>query len=152
MLKILNLSKRFLSPYHFIKTDFASFQKWIYAEKSQLMNVEFINTFEEVESESKCPFVVLDVRPDEEIDLADIPSTNSKGVNIPKINMSLNVVMKDPDALNKIPKDKYIICMCHAGVRSAYAAFHLKNRGYKCLNLYGGIDSISDIWEDIQKY
>lgn len=152
MLKILNLSKRFLTPFRPIKFNFATFQKWIYAEKSQLMNVEFVNTFEEVESESKCPFVILDVRPDAEIELADIPQSNSKGVNIPKINMSLNQVMKDPDALHKIPKDKYIICMCHAGMRSAYAAFHLKNRGYKCLNLYGGIDAISEIWHDIEKY
>ena len=127
----------------------SSHQKWVYAEKSQLFNVEFVNAFENVQTESRCPFVVLDVRTDPEITLADIPSTNKKGVAIPKYNIELQYLLKDPNSYYTLPKDKYVICMCHHGIRSSTAAFHLKNRGYKALNLFGGIDGLSQIWDDI---
>lgn len=51
-----------------------------------------------------------------------------------------------------IPKNKYIICLCHHGIRSAKAAFHLKNRGYKTLNLYGGLEELSKIMKDVPNY
>jgi rhodanese-related sulfurtransferase len=92
------------------------------------------------------------VRTPDEISIADIPAKNRKGVSIPKYNVEVQYLLRDPNSYFELPKDKYIICMCHHGVRSATAAFHLRNRGYKSLNLKGGIDAVSNIWDDIEKY
>ena len=116
------------------------------------MNVEFINAINKISDAKDCPFTILDVRTDQEIKYADIPQPNQNGVYIDKINIPLDQVLKDESVLQKISKDKYIICICKVGVRSSYAAFHLKNRGYSVLNLFGGINMVSDIWRDIPKY
>jgi len=137
---------------YFKQAKFASFQKWVYAEKSQLINVEFVNAFEDVQSQSKIPFCILDVREDEEIEYSDIPTTNGNNVTFTKINIPLYLLMQDENNLHKLPKDKYIICLCHEGVRSAHAAFFLNNRGFKALNLIGGINAISKIWKDVKPY
>ncbi len=54
--------------------------------------------------------------------------------------------------ISGIPKDKYIICLCHHGIRSSKVTFHLKNRGYKAINLFGGIDQLAKIMDDIPTY
>ena len=130
---------------------FFSSKPWIYAEKVQLLNVEFINAVNSLSNNEKVPFVVLDVRDYDEISYADIPSQNEKGVEIPKINISLHALTTEVSNLEKLPKDRHIICLCENGLMSARAAFHLKSRGYKALTLFGGIDGVSDIWQDIPK-
>lgn len=42
--------------------------------------------------------------------------------------------------------------MCHHGVRSSHACIFLRNKGYKVINLEGGIDEISKIVEEIPRY
>jgi len=54
-----------------------------------------------------------------------------KGFTIPKINVPMEKILRiDSEPLQEIPKNKYIICLCHHGIRSSKACFHLKNRGF----------------------
>ena len=142
---------RFFPQNYHTKLFFSS-KPWIYAEKVQLLNVEFINAVNSLSSHEKSPFVVLDVRNDDEITLADLPSQNEKGAEIPKINIPLYMLTSQSHLLERLPKDKHIICISEDGIESSRAAFHLKSRGYKALNLFGGIDGVSDLWRDIPKY
>jgi len=139
-------STNYLNPFFF------STQKWVYAEKSQLLNVEFINACQSLTSQERPPFVVLDVRDDEEVSYAKLPYQNDKGVEIPTLHIPLGLIMTNSTFLDKIPKDKYVLCLSREGRRASHAAFFLKSRGYKVLNIFGGIDGISDIWTDIPKY
>lgn len=49
--------------------------------------------------------------------------------------------------LNKIPKDKKVICMCRSGVRSQYAVMILKRNGYEAFNLEGGILAMGEYFK-----
>ena len=74
--------------------------------------------------------------------------------------------MMDSYPLGEIPQNKYIICLCHHGIRSSKACFHLKNRGfisrklkiynfwlsYKAMNLLGGIQELANHMKEIPKY
>jgi rhodanese-related sulfurtransferase len=43
--------------------------------------------------------------------------------------------------LNRIPKNREVICICQSGSRSSVAAYQLKSLGYKVSNLRGGMES-----------
>lgn len=74
--------------------------------------------------------VVLDVRTAEEFKDGHIA-------------YSLNIDVKKDDfekkALATLPKNKAVAVYCRSGRRSANAAGLLAKKGYKCVNLYGGI-------------
>ena len=74
--------------------------------------------------------VVLDVRTAEEFKDGHIA-------------YSLNIDVKKDDfekkALATLPKNKTVAVYCRSGRRSANAAGLLAKKGYKCVNLYGGI-------------
>ena len=74
--------------------------------------------------------VILDVRTAEEYKDGHIAN-------------ALNIDVKQDDfvkkAIAKLPKDKTIAVYCRSGRRSANAAEQLAKKGYKCINLYGGI-------------
>ncbi len=74
--------------------------------------------------------IVLDVRTAEEYDDAHI----AKAINI-DIKQE-NFVKK---AKSILPKKRTIAVYCRSGRRSANAAELLSKKGYKCVNLYGGI-------------
>jgi len=42
--------------------------------------------------------------------------------------------------LNRIPKDREVICICQSGSRSSAAAQQLNSLGYKVSNLRGGME------------
>lgn len=152
MFKSFKKTSTFLQFFFAYPKVYFSSKPWIYAEKVQLLNVEFINAVGSLSGYEKAPFIVLDVRDYDEVSYADIPSKNENGVEIPKINIPFHSITTQLSALEKLPKDIHIICLCEDGVMSARAAFHLKSRGYKALTLFGGIDGVSDIWQDIPKY
>ena len=60
------------------------------------------------------------------------------------IENAINIDVKEEDFLNKVesqlPKDKVIAVYCRSGKRSAMAAEMLTEKGYKVLNLEGGIE------------
>ena len=74
--------------------------------------------------------IVLDVRTVEEYDDAHIAT-------------AINIDIKQDNFVKKVkailPKNRTIAVYCRSGRRSANAAELLAKKGYKCVNLYGGI-------------
>jgi len=73
------------------------------------------------------PLVVLDVREPWELGIVRLAGT----LDIPMAEI--------PARLDELPRDKDIVVMCKAGGRSAMAADFLHRRGYRAINLAGGI-------------
>ncbi len=74
---------------------------------------------------------VLDVRTQEEVEF-----TNIGGTHIPLDELEFR--------FNELDKTEQIFCLCHHGVRSAYAAQFLSSQGFqKVFNIEGGIDAWS---------
>ena len=75
---------------------------------------------------------LLDVREDDELAIASLDG-------------ALHIVMNTiPDNLDKLPKDKPIVIMCHGGGRSAQVQMWLNANGYdNAVNLEGGIHAWS---------
>ncbi len=71
--------------------------------------------------------VMVDVREDFENDLVEFKIA----VHIP--------FSKLPDNLDKLDKNKIIICACPAGFRSNKAVEYLRYKGFKAKNLTGGL-------------
>jgi adenylyltransferase/sulfurtransferase len=81
--------------------------------------------------QSKQDYYLLDVRSHGEFEL-----TNIGGALIPLDTLE--------ERIEDIPKDKAIYCLCHHGVRSAYAANFLIHSGLtNVYNIDGGIDAWS---------
>jgi hypothetical protein len=60
--------------------------------------------------------------------------------------------MHEEELNDRIPKDKYIILVDYQGKFQGKAAFRLRNRGYKVLQTYGGILSLSDVFPSVKYY
>ena len=57
------------------------------------------------------------------------------------INGSVLIPLNDlANRMNRIPKDKVVVCICASGSRSSAAARKLEAAGYQVKNLRGGID------------
>jgi len=56
---------------------------------------------------------------------------------------SLHIPMRDiPASLDQVPKDRLILVLCHAGVRSLRVTLFLRTNGYPLVsNVAGGIDA-----------
>ena len=79
--------------------------------------------------ESGTKFVLLDVRRDDELELASIPGA----VHIPMHEIQFRV--------REIPRDRPVVVMCHRGERSHRIARFLITDGFQeVYNLEGGID------------
>ena len=74
--------------------------------------------------------VILDVRTVEEFKDGHIANA---------LNIDVNQKKFVKKAKATLPKDKTIAVYCRSGRRSANAAELLAKKGYKCVNLYGGI-------------
>ena len=86
-------------------------------------------------------FILLDVRENEELNIAKID---------PHIHIPMGEIKKRYDELKK---NKPIVVMCHGGFRSAKVCSFLNNLGFNVTNLSGGIDSWShNIDPSIKKY
>ena len=78
--------------------------------------------------EKPAPFV-LDVREPEEYNMGHIPGATL----IPLGQLS--------SKMNKLPKDKEILCVCASGSRSGSATRMLIGAGYNAVNVRGGMGS-----------
>jgi rhodanese-related sulfurtransferase len=58
-----------------------------------------------------------------------------------RVSRAIHIPMDDiPAALDRIPKDKPVVIMCHVGERSAQVVFWLQTKGYtNVYSLEGGI-------------
>lgn len=83
--------------------------------------------------ETDNPPLVLDVREAEEITICALPNF----VHIPLGNLS--------HEWNHLPKNQFIVTLCHHGYRSLQAALFLKKHGFdQVANLTGGIHAWAD--------
>jgi rhodanese-related sulfurtransferase len=71
--------------------------------------------------------VMLDVREDNEWDAGRAPEA---------MHVALNEV---PDHLDRLKRDRLIVCVCRTGVRSSRAGKFLIEQGYDAVNLEGGM-------------
>jgi rhodanese-related sulfurtransferase len=82
--------------------------------------------------DANVPFVLIDVREDDELAVASLPFAK---------HIPMGTV---PERLAEIPKDEDVVVMCHGGMRSGRVASYLRQNGYtRVANLAGGIDSWS---------
>ncbi len=82
--------------------------------------------------DANVPFVLIDVREDDELAVASLPF--AKHIRMGSV----------PERLADIPKDEDVVVMCHGGTRSGRVAHYLRQNGYtRVANLAGGIDSWS---------
>lgn len=82
------------------------------------------------------PFVILDVRTPQEMDIVGINYKNT-------IRIPMHELFKEEN-LKKLPKDKKIIVVCHTGTRSIAVALALMATGFNnVFYLKGGIASLA---------
>lgn len=77
--------------------------------------------------EDKFPCIVLDVR--EDIEVAQGMIEGAKHIPLESLPLSLD----------ELDQSKEIICVCRSGQRSNVAALFLEEKGYKALNMVGGM-------------
>lgn len=79
---------------------------------------------------------------DEDIFLVDVRNPNE--FELANIGGALIPLPELESRFNEIPKDKKIYCLCHHGMRSAYACQFLASQGFEnVVNISGGIDAWS---------
>ncbi|MFQ3573865.1 MAG: rhodanese-like domain-containing protein [Thermodesulfovibrionales bacterium] len=84
----------------------------------------------------KEPFVILDIRTPQEMEIVGI--TYKDTIRIP-----MHDLFKEEN-LNKLPKDKKIIVVCHTGTRAVAAAMALMATGFQnTIYFKGGISSLA---------
>ncbi|HEY9714523.1 MAG TPA: rhodanese-like domain-containing protein [Chroococcales cyanobacterium] len=87
--------------------------------------------------------IVLDIREPLEVAICRLPD-------------SLHIPMRHlPDRLAELEKfrESDIVVYCHAGIRSAACVAYMRDRGFKALNLRGGIDAWShDVDKTVPRY
>lgn len=80
----------------------------------------------------KKPFILLDVREQDEVFVAALPD---------HMHIPMNLI---PIRQNEIPDDLPIVIYCHHGMRSLQVALYLSENGFDDVyNLSGGIDAWS---------
>lgn len=86
--------------------------------------------------------VVLDVREAWEVDLGTLPNT----LWIPLDELGARI--------EEVPTDRTVVCVCHHGIRSAFAARALAEAGHRSVfNLRGGVDAWHrDVDQDFPTY
>lgn len=71
--------------------------------------------------------LLLDVRQDAEFELGHAPD-------------ALHIALAElPDHLDRVDKDRQILCICRSGARSARAGEFLLEQGYDAMNVEGGM-------------
>jgi rhodanese-related sulfurtransferase len=83
--------------------------------------------------ESGAPITLVDCREPWEWELVRLPGA---------VLMPLGEL---PVLMDDLPKDREVIVYCHHGVRSRYAAHHLRESGWRARSLAGGIDRYARI-------
>jgi len=97
-------------------------------------------------SDTKPPFLILDLREEHERDYVDLPKYTKSRALIPRVNIPLDDLMMGffPD---KLPKDRFLILLCDKGLKSGRAADYLKRNGYAVKILIGGIETLDGLVE-----
>ncbi len=84
----------------------------------------------------KEPFVLLDIRTPQEMEIVGITYKNT-------IRIPMHELFKEEN-LNKLPKDKKIVVVCHTGTRAVAAAMALMATGFQnTIYFKGGISSLA---------
>ena len=85
--------------------------------------------------------VLLDVREPHEIEICNIKS-------------SLFIPMNEiPYRLDQLDKHRSYAVICHSGVRSLHVTNYLNGKGYRALNVVGGIDMWASVVDnDMKRY
>lgn len=79
------------------------------------------------------PYRLIDVRDDDELELAHIPGA---------LHIPMNQI---PQRIDEIPREEAVVVICHYGVRSARVAGFLAGNGFtNVYNLDGGIDAYAE--------
>lgn len=79
------------------------------------------------------PPVVLDVREPWEVELASLPGS----VHVPMGSIVAS--------LDRLDRERSIVCLCHHGARSLQVAGYLERQGFRdVINLTGGIQAWSE--------
>ena len=81
--------------------------------------------------DNKDDFILLDVRESDEVNMCAL----NGAIHMPMITI--------PNSLSELDRDKEIVVMCHAGMRSFQVCQYLVENGYNAVNLQGGIDQWS---------
>ncbi len=92
--------------------------------KTKIEPEEFIKLFKEKKA------ILLDIREDFEKEVVKFPFA----IEIP--------INKLPDNLEKLPKDKIIVCACPNAYRSVFATNYLNYKGFNAKNLTGGLSKL----------
>jgi len=90
-------------------------------------------------------FIFLDIRTTNEIDIVGLKTDNT-------LEIPFNILFKKEN-LDKLPKEKAIVIVCHSGSRALQAATSLEILGFKNAKvLYGGIIALakSDSTKNVQ--
>lgn len=90
-------------------------------------------------------FVILDVRNEDEFKLASIEGRHA----VPQFNLPYFDFIEDEDAaIAKIPftRDQEIVVVCAKGGSSEFVADLLRERGYRTINLLGGMTEWKDFY------
>ena len=110
-------------------------------------NISPRSLFELFHSSSVKPFLV-DVREQTELDIAKIP--------LPFLHLPLSQSSQwIHNIKNLLPKDRPVVVMCHAGIRSLNFGIWLQQQGLNLnvLNLDGGIDAWSiEVDQTVPRY
>jgi len=95
--------------------------------------------WDELESKISDPkSIVVDVRLKQEYDEAHLEN-------------SINIPIEDlRDRIDEIPKDRQVCLVCHSGMRTYMATRILKQNGYDCIHLSGGLRIYYSVKNNIQ--
>ena len=97
------------------------------------------------------PFILVDVREPNELELASLPE--EEFISMPLSDLRERRLEAVPDALNS-SKEADVVVFCHKGLRSAQVTVFLRQQGWtNAVSMAGGIDSwAEEIDESVGRY
>ena len=110
---------------------------------------QFVKIFNNINGPKNTqPFVILDVRNNDEVNSCSLPTLNNINGEIPLIHIPLPEILSNKPL--ELPKAKTIICMCAKGKRGSTAMQFLETKGYECANIEGGLELLEEL--TVHKY
>ena len=97
------------------------------------------------------PFILVDVREPNELELASLPE--EEFISMPLSDLRERRLEAVPDTLNG-SKEADVVVFCHKGLRSAQVTVFLRQQGWtNAVSMAGGIDSwAEEIDESVGRY
>lgn len=91
------------------------------------------------------PFVVLDVRQNHERQIQDMISEwrhDDQAFKIPRVNQPYEEIVMGQWNKAAFFREQWIVIACQRGLRAGQAMRYLKNEGFNCKVLLGGVDKL----------